>query len=70
MCVCVCVSVCMSQLIGTRERKKQKIQINKSLHTNIMYVRTGTLRKWYFGIFFKEFIHTYVQTYIHLKSYL
>ena len=25
-----------------------------------MYVRTGTLRNWYFGIFFKEFIRTYV----------
>ena len=47
VCVRVRVSVCMSQLIGTRNRKKQKIQINKSLHTNIMYVRTGRLRKWY-----------------------
>ncbi len=27
-----------------------------------MYVRTSTLRKWYFGIFFKEFIRMYVCT--------
>ena len=44
--VCVLLSVCHNLYVGTRERKKQKIQIKKSLHTNIMYVRTSRLRKW------------------------
>ena len=30
----------------------------------MMYVRTGTLRKWYFGIFFQK-IHMYVRTELH-----
>ncbi len=66
----VCVYVCMSQHRHyRRERKKQKIQnikSIKSLHTNIMYVRSGTLRKWYYFVrhFFHR-IHMYVRTDLH-----
>ena len=56
----------MSQLIGTRERKKQKIQINK-ISPYKYNVRTYVLVRYVNGIsaFFSKnaYVHTYVCTY-------